>query len=111
MIQFFHRTKKYIDSIIDINSADPLDKMVFKLLNDKNAYDRASQALRRRFVRGAQTVEGIDRGGRPTRIKREVNGGSYIYKIEGSDGGWSSPEERIWVVAIYALWQESQKNI
>ncbi|MCS7092796.1 MAG: hypothetical protein NZM26_05630 [Patescibacteria group bacterium] len=108
-LSFFNRARKYIESISDINSADPLDKMVYKFFKDHKAYDRAAQALRRRFARGADVVEGIDRGGRRTRIKREINGGSYIYKIEGADGSWSVPEERIWVVAIYAVWQESRK--
>ena len=73
-----------------------------------NAYERASQALRRRFVRGAETVQGIDRGGRLMKIKRDKEGGTYKYFVEGGNGSWSHPEERIWVVAMYCLWQDSK---
>lgn len=93
---------------INIEEADELDKIAHTLLNDPVKYERASQALRRRFVRGAQIVGGVDREGRETHIRREKQKGTYVYFIEGSDGSWSTPEERIWVVAMYALWQ--QKN-
>jgi len=88
-----------------MQEADELDRTAFELLNDPNAYERASQALRRRFVRGASVVSGVDRGGRQTRIKRDRVGGSYVYYIEGADESWSTPDERIWVVAMYGLWQ------
>ena len=60
------------------------------------------------FVRGAEIVEGLDRGGRTTKIKREQAGGKYKYTVLGADGNWFEPEERIWVVAMYALWQSSK---
>ena len=82
--------------------------MVDSLFKDEIAYERASQALRRRFVRGAEFVQGVDRGGRITRIKRERVGGKYKYFLEGLDGGWNSPDERIWIVAMYALWQKNK---
>lgn len=107
MITTFPKSKKYLEGL-DINTADPLDKKAFELLNDENAYERASQALRRRYVRGAETVEGIDRGGRKTTIKRQKDGGKYRYFIQGTDGNWVEPEERIWIVAMYALWQSSK---
>ncbi len=100
----FVNAQGYLQNI-DISNADELDKIAYYLLQDEDRYERASQALRRRFVRGASVVEGIDRGGRQTRIKRERDGGTYTYYIEGEDGSWSTPEERIWVVAMYALWQ------
>lgn len=93
---------------LDLASADELDKIAYYLMQDEGRYERASQALRRRFVRGASIVPGIDRGGRSTRIKREKVGGTYTYYIEGRDGSWSTPEERIWVVAMYALWQSKK---
>jgi len=89
----------------DLTNGDELDKIALGLLSDEAVYERASQALRRRFVRGASVVNGIDRAGRLTRIRREKQNGTYIYFIEGADGSWSTPEERIWVVAMYALWQ------
>jgi hypothetical protein len=100
----FPTTYSYLQSI-DISNADELDKMAYRLIGDPIAYERASQALRRRFVRGASVVNGIDRNGRETRIKRERSGGLYIYSVEGADGSWTSPDERIWIVAMYGLWQ------
>jgi hypothetical protein len=93
---------------LDLSTADELDKITYYLMQDEAKYERASQALRRRFVRGASIVEGIDRGGRPTRIRRERENGTYKYFIEGLDGSWSIPDERIWVVAMYALWQSKK---
>ena len=100
----FNKTLSYISSL-DITSSDKLDQTVSKLLNDEVAYEKASQALRRRFVRGAEVVKAIDREGRLTKIKREKVGGKYKYLVEGMDGSWNSPDERIWIVAMYALWQ------
>jgi hypothetical protein len=105
----FSNTTEYLSGI-DINSADALDKKANEILHDEAAYERASQALRRRFVRGADAVEGVDRGGRATRIKRVLEGNSYSYYIEGVDGTWNRPEERLWVVAMYALWQDSKRR-
>jgi hypothetical protein len=107
MISYFKKAADYLASI-DINTADPLDRKALFLINDEAAYERASQALRRRFSRGAVEVEGIDRGGRKTKIKRERSGGLYEYFIQGQDGNWSKPEERIWIVASYALWQDTK---
>jgi hypothetical protein len=106
----FPKTRRYIDSIQNIDSADDLDIITKKLLYDINYYEKASQALRRRFVRGADFVNGIDRGGRRTEIKRDKVGGLYHYFVKGVDGDWSKPEERIWVVSMYALWQKN-KNL
>jgi hypothetical protein len=106
MVQF-PNTASYLAGI-DINTADPLDKKANELLYDNAAYERASQALRRRFVRGAEYVEGVDRGDRAARIKRVREGNTYSYYIEGADGSWNKPEERFWVVAMYALWQDNR---
>lgn len=109
MNSVFPNATSYL-STINLSSADKLDVIAKNLLSDEEIYERASQALRRRFSRGAQQVEGIDRGGKRTRIKRERLGGKYKYYIEGSDGSWNEPDERIWVVAMYALWQVSKKS-
>jgi hypothetical protein len=103
----FPKTKSYLESI-NLNTADPLDKVTQELLYNESAYERASQALRRRFVRGAEIVEGVDRGGVKTKIKREKVGGKYRYYVMGQDGSWNTPDERIWVVSMYALWQKSK---
>jgi hypothetical protein len=103
----FPKATQYLNSI-NLDTADNLDKTAKKLVDDLLSYERASQALRRRFVRGALLVEGIDRGGRATKIKREKDGGTFKYFVEGSDKSWSQPEERIWVVSMYALWQSSK---
>lgn len=105
MIDYFPKTLKYIEGI-DLGSCDQLDRKVIELIKDPEAYERASQALRRRFVRGATEVEAIDRGGRLTKIKRESSGGKYKYFLLGGDGNWVEPDERIWIVAMYALWQD-----
>ncbi len=106
---YFTKTIKYLGSV-DLSSADPLDKKISELINDEVMYEKASQALRRRFVRGAGIVEAFDRSNRETRIRRDRRGGKYSYLIEGADGSWNEPEERIWVVAMYALWQDSKKK-
>lgn len=106
MVTSFPQANGYLFKL-DIETADPLDQTAFDLISDEAAYERASQALRRRFARGAEKVEAIDRAGRSTWIKRELNGtNKYKYFVEGSNGEWFEPEERIWVVAMYALWQK-----
>lgn len=100
----FPNAHNYLQGI-NSEEADELDITAYHLLNDPIKYERASQALRRRFVRGARVVKGIDRHGRETHIRREKLKGTYVYYVEGSDGSWSTPDERIWVVAMYALWQ------
>jgi hypothetical protein len=109
MLNYFPKAKEYLESL-DINSADPLDKKAFDLVGDEAAYERASQALRRRFARGASVVKGVDRNERETEIKREGYKGNYHYFLRGEDYNWNEPEERIWVVAMYALWQDSKKT-
>ncbi len=110
MLDYFKKTITYLQNL-DLSTADDLDKKANQLINDPLAYERASQALRRRFSRGAVEVEAIDRGGRFTKIKREKRGGKYRYFVQGADGSWSSPEERIWVVSMYALWQDSKRKL
>lgn len=107
MIDYFPKASAYLQSI-NLDSADPLDKKALVLLSDENIYERASQALRRRFVRGALEVEGVDRSGRRTKIKRVKDGGNYKYFVQGQDGNWFTTDERIWVVAMYALWQDTK---
>ena len=106
---YFSKTIQYV-STLDLEKSDPIDRKISYFINEEAAYEKASQALRRRFVRGSETVEGIDRDNRKTRIRREERGGKYKYLIEGSDGSWNEPNERIWVVAMYALWQDSKKK-
>lgn len=107
MIDYFTKTLSYLQGL-NMTSADSLDKKAYELVQDEATYERASQALRRRFSRGAQIVQGMDRGLRKTNIKREKIGGKYQYFIQGANGNWFVPEERIWVVAMYALWQDSK---
>ena len=104
----FPKTLGYLTTL-DLNSADDIDQLANELIHDEFAYERASQALRRRFVRGAQEVEAIDRGERLTKIKRERVGGKYKYSVQGTDGNWFEPDERIWVVAMYGLWQKVKR--
>lgn len=106
-MDYFTKAKAYL-SALDSAKADPLDRKAKELIEDGVAYERASQALRRRFSRGAVNVESVDRGGRETSIKREKVGGKYRYMIQGADGNWFEPDERIWVVSMYALWQDSK---
>ena len=107
MISYFPKTLSYLNSV-DISTADPIDKKVNSILQDEASYERASQALRRRFVRGATEVDAVDRGGRRSKIKREKASGKYKYLIQGMDGNWFEPDERVWVVAMYALWQDTK---
>ena len=106
-MDYFTKAKAYL-SALDSAKADPLDRKAKELIEDGVAYERASQALRRKFSRGAVNVESVDRGGRETSIKREKVGGKYRYMIQGADGNWFEPDERIWVVSMYALWQDSK---
>lgn len=103
----FPKTRNYLKNI-NIAVSDDLDRTALKLLNDEVSYEKASQALRRRFVRGATEVEGVDRGSRFTKIKRQGTNGKYDYYLLGTDGKWAKPEERIWIVAMYALWQNKK---
>ena len=105
MNKIFPNTTNYLNSK-NPSHYDELDKIASGFLANEDVYERASQALRRRFVRGASIVEAIDRGERHTRIKREGVKGKYRYFVEGMDGSWNEPDERIWVVAMYALWQK-----
>ena len=107
MISYFSKAQAYLQGL-NMETADPLDKKALILLSDELSYEKASQALRRRFSRGAVEVEGVDRNGRLTRIKRDRIGGLYEYFIQGADGNWFKPDERIWVVASYALWQDTK---
>jgi hypothetical protein len=109
MIHSFPKTTQYLNSL-DLSQADKLDIIAKELVEDENKYERASQALRRRFSRGAENVDGIDRGGRKTKIKREKVGGKYKYSVKGMNRDWFQPDERIWVVAMYALWQRSRRS-
>lgn len=109
MIDCFPKASSYLNSL-DILHCDGLDKLAKELLDDEKYYERASQSLRRRFVRGAEIVYGIDRGAKKTRIKRVGENGKYRYFVEGSDGSWSEPDERIWIVAMFASWQKSKKR-
>ena len=104
----FDKTLAYLNTL-NINTADPLDAIAKKLLEDEDTYERASQSLRRRFSRGASVVKGIDLGERMTEIRREGYKGNYHYFVRGEDYNWNEPEERIWVVAMYGLWQGSKK--
>ena len=108
-MDYFKKAQNYINSL-NLSSADHLDKKVAELLANVQAYERASQALRRRFVRGAVDVEAMDRNKRITKIKREPKGKDYEYYVQGADGSWNKPNERIWIVSMYALWQESKKK-
>lgn len=106
---YFQKTEEYINSL-NVDTADPLDQKVAELMNDEILYERASQALRRRFVRGAREVEGLDRNNKTTKIKREKRGGKYTYFVQGEDGKWNEPEERIWIVSMYGLWQDNKSK-
>jgi len=109
MLDYFKKTTAYLKNL-DPSLSDPLDFKAKELIENPSAYEKASQALRRRFVRGALEVEAVDRGGRLTRIKREKIKGKYTYFILGANGNWYVPEERIWVVAMYALWQDFKRK-
>src|SRR3989344_1584524 len=106
MVISFPKIQKYLESL-DLANADKLDIIAKELIFDEAFYEKVSQALRRRFSRGAETVEAIDRGGRLTRVKREKRGGKYRYLVLGENGDWFESNERIWIVAMYALWQAS----
>ncbi|MBU0569221.1 hypothetical protein KKB40_00375 [Patescibacteria group bacterium] len=107
MDSIFPNTAGYLNTL-NLEVSDKLDLVAKELLTDEAKYERASQALRRRFSRGAEIVDGVDREGRGTKIRREGSKGKYRYFIEGTDGNWNQPDERIWVVAMYALWQASK---
>lgn len=107
MNSIFPNTAGYLNSL-NLKTADKLDIITKELLYDEIKYERASQALRRRFSRGAESVDGIDRNKRMTKIRREGAKGKYRYFLKGENGDWFQPDERIWVVAMYALWQTSK---
>lgn len=109
MVTSFPKTIDYLNNI-DLAQADPLDKKAYELITDEDKYERASQALRRRFSRGASEVQGIDRGGRMVNITRNGANAHYNYSLQDNKGQWHTPEERIWIVSMYALWQDNNRN-
>ena len=85
MLDYFAKTTDYLNSL-DLTSVDPLDKKAHELVNDEEAYERASQALRRRYSRGANEVQGVDRGGRLTKILSERSGGNENTPVKKTQG-------------------------
>lgn len=100
----FHKTKKYLMGLT--KGGDELDKMVARLVASYQDANRVRKALDERFNKGAQMVPGVDRGGRKTKIRRVGGIGARKYLIEGSDGKWYEPEEKVWAYAMFELYRK-----
>lgn len=97
----FKRASEYVDKLS--GTGDALDRMVAKLVRSYQDANRVRKALDERFNKGALFVVGIDRGGGLTKIKRVGPEGRRRYLIEGKDGSWYEPEEKIWAMAMFEL--------
>lgn len=82
---------------------DELDGMVARLVGSYLDANRVRKAMDERFNKGAEFVVGIDRGGRLVRIKRIQERMKRRYLVEGRDGSWHEPEEKVWAMAMFEL--------
>jgi hypothetical protein len=75
------------------------------------AFDKSLAFLNTLNISSADPLEALaKKNERLTKIRRDKKGGKYKYFIMGKDGMWTSPDERIWVVAMYALWQNNKNK-
>ena len=98
---YFRKTKDYVDKLG--GRGDDLDQMVAKLVNNYLDANRVRKAMDERFNKGAEFAVGIDRGGRLVRIKRVQERMKRRYLVEGQDGSWHEPEEKVWALAMFEL--------
>ena len=106
----FPKAQSYINSL-DLGRADELDRIVKELLDDGVVYERVDDVLGRKFRHGKDTASGMDRDGRLAIIRREVVAGRWFrYLIQGANGGWYEPEEKIWVLAMVELARRRKKR-
>ncbi len=94
VILSFPSAVKYLESLPE--KTDPLDIVAWDLLCRRKVMERAAAAMEKKFEKGAEFVNGVDRGGRKTRIKKDGD----LFLIEGADGGWYQVAESVWVWAM-----------
>ncbi len=80
-----------------------MDKMVRRLVQSYGDANRVRKAMDERFNKGVRVVPAIDRNGRVTKIRRVGDLGKRRYQIEGTDGSWYEPEEKVWALAMFEL--------
>ncbi|OGC93249.1 hypothetical protein A3D85_00445 [Candidatus Amesbacteria bacterium RIFCSPHIGHO2_02_FULL_47_9] len=97
----FKKTLGYVTNLG--GGGDELDRMVAFLVNSYQDANRVRKALDERFNKGAEFVVGMDRGGRLVKIKRVMEYGKRKYLVEGTDGQWHEPEEKVWAMAMFEL--------
>ena len=98
---YFRKTKDYVDKLGEMG--DDLDRMVVGLVKSYQDANRVRKAMDERFNKGAEFVVGVDRGGRLVRIKRIQERMKRRYLVEGLDGSWHEPEEKVWEMAMFEL--------
>ena len=92
----------YLKSL-DMAGADPVDKTAWELLNDVKRWELVTKSINDRFIRGLETIPGVDRGGRLTKIRRTWANDGRHYQVLGRDGNWAEPDEKVWVWAMVEL--------
>ena len=102
VIKFCPKSAAYLKSI-DITKADPLDQLAWELLNDVHRWELVTKSINDRFIKGMETIPGVDRGGRITKIRRVMKPDGRHYLIQGRDGSWTEPDEKVWVWAMVEL--------
>ncbi len=100
------KTYAYLKGL-NIDGADPIDKAAWELVNDVRRWELVTKSINDRFITGVPIIGGIDRGGRLTKIKRVLRNDGRHYLIQGVDGSWSEPEEKVWVWAMVELQRKS----
>ncbi|HJZ04441.1 hypothetical protein A2634_03065 [Candidatus Amesbacteria bacterium RIFCSPHIGHO2_01_FULL_48_32] len=110
MVRRFPKAQNYLDTV-DWMRADELDRIARELLNDGAFFERVDDVLGRKFRHGKTETTGMDRDGRLAKIRRETLQGKWFrYMIEGANGQWYEPEEKIWVLAMVELFRRRKKT-
>ena len=110
MVRNFPKARDHVNKL-DLSRADELDRIVKELLDDGVLYEKTDDVLGRKFRHGKDTAAGMDRDGRTALIRREnVNGRWFRYLIQGANGVWYEPEEKIWVLAMVELARRRKKR-
>ena len=92
---------------LNMDGADPIDKSAWEIINDVRRWELVTKSINDRFITGVPVIQGVDRGGRLTKIKRVLRNDGRHYLIQGVDGSWSEPDEKVWVWAMVELQRKS----
>lgn len=110
MITFCPKAYQYLKDR-NLVFADELEKTAWELLNDTHLWELVTKSINDRLIKGMESLPGVDRGGRRTKIKRVIDArGLRKYVVLGEDGKWVEPEEKVWVWAMVELERRRRKE-